>query len=456
MNVRNANPNIICVSNNCKFLTVGETLATTRSKRLQIPTFQRRYCWGRQVLKKFLEDVNNHATRSSVGTFRPHSFGRIVTTERGNQILVVDGQQRLTTINLLLASIRDVVQKHDKSVESLALQTEINDILFQKVVKQKSGSDAKMMRRPKLTPSLDDRTAFLKCITPACKSPERTSQPASSSSPSLALDHISKAKAFFMSSIPTLFRNSPLERCQALYRGLLNNCKLLRFETDGDLWTVYERLAFRQHSFRYMHNPAPGVQCAEADLVKNFLLSFFPNECEGISAYRKLWVPLERQVVRVVGSNILPDQTKSARELPVGNRLDLFLAAYLTHEQNAEKKDILEQEDEEDQVEDFKRPPKRNRVATGSQKKNYGGAVHFMQGAFPTYLKLRSHVEDKLVRQGVDVTAWQGTANGITTMEKETREKKQKRAAGVVRAMMESMLAFAKKDTWCHSGTPDS
>jgi len=447
MNVRNANPNIICTSNNCKFLTVGETLSATKSKRLKIPTFQRRYCWGRQVLKKFLEDVNNHATRSSVGTFRPHSFGRIVTTERGNEVLVVDGQQRLTTINLLLASIRDLVQKHDKTSESLSLQAEINKVLFEKVVKQNSGSDEKAMYRPKLTPSLDDRTAFLNCITPITSS-ESTPKPASS--PSLVKDHITKAKEFFIASIPRLFRGSPLERCQALCRGLLHNCKLLRFETDGDLWTVYERLAFRQHSLRGMYNPAPGVQCAEADLLKNFLLSFFPEEREGISAYRELWVPLERQVVRVMGKSD-PEPAKSAREIPVGNRLDLFLAAYLKNQETAEKnQQTAEQKDElEESDSDFKRPMKRKRAAAGAhKKKNYGGAVHFLQGAFPTYLKLRGHVENSLAREGVDVTTWQAPGIGITSTEREAREKRQRQAAATVKRIMQSMLSFSKTGTW--------
>eukprot|EP00466_Bigelowiella_natans_P011310 jgi/Bigna1/72140/fgenesh1_pg.18_\ len=551
MNVRNANPNIIC-SGNCAFETVRKTL-DTGGTNIYIPLLQRRYCWGRQVLSKFLKDVRAVSSANGDVSYRcarPHSFGRILTATREGRILLIDGQQRITTICLLLASLREALAlscekeredeksgKGDKNEEkerlqnarkdAAHLQSKINNILFHSPVKRREAACApsvvtveakgkpngrvqeedpviplpitisatistkrrsscnkhvKPRRRPRLTPSLDDRPAFMASVIPLKRAKglallkeiflqrnrsstnsanDLVSAPDSfhlhsatctpSSSPhsiAVSKDRVSAAKAFFLSSILAIVEKEgggsavAVRLCRGIFFGLLNNCKILRFETqEEDLFCVYERLAFRAHALSYMHNPAPGMQLAEADLVKNFLLSFFVNEEDCIAAYTNLWIPMERIVVKSTttgniaasaehdtkvssaassspssssSSSSSSSKLKTAKkrrkavaadDAAVGNRLDLLVNAYL-----AEK--VRDDMDDGNAKENSNSPDReasslsKNRMQ--QQKKapsSHGGAVHFYQKSFPTYIALRRHVESLLQAENVNITA---------------------------------------------------
>ena len=69
----------------------------------KIPRFQRPYSWDRENVEDFWNDtVATDDSSYFIGSFILHSVSR-----REGLFQVVDGQQRLTTITLLLASIRD-------------------------------------------------------------------------------------------------------------------------------------------------------------------------------------------------------------------------------------------------------------------------------------------------------------------------------------------------------------
>ena len=73
-----------------------------------VPRWQRRYCWGQSDIERLVEDLVTIAAADSSAThyggtlltFRDPGAAGVVTTIR-----VVDGQQRLTTVSILLASI---------------------------------------------------------------------------------------------------------------------------------------------------------------------------------------------------------------------------------------------------------------------------------------------------------------------------------------------------------------
>lgn len=85
-------------------------------RRLTIPLFQRSYRWGKNEFARFRDDLEN-----VVGADAPTRFiGAVVAVERGygpnlpTEYEVVDGQQRLFTIYILIASAAHVLAKHDK------------------------------------------------------------------------------------------------------------------------------------------------------------------------------------------------------------------------------------------------------------------------------------------------------------------------------------------------------
>lgn len=73
-----------------------------------VPRWQRRYCWGQTDIERLVEDL---VTISSAGSNATHYGGTLLTfPEPGaagvvSTIRVVDGQQRLTTVSILLACI---------------------------------------------------------------------------------------------------------------------------------------------------------------------------------------------------------------------------------------------------------------------------------------------------------------------------------------------------------------
>jgi Protein of unknown function DUF262/Protein of unknown function (DUF1524) len=70
------------------------------SHYFEIPRFQRPYSWERDNWEEFWNDV-------FVEKHKDYFIGSIVTFSKGQSKAIVDGQQRLTTITLILAAIRN-------------------------------------------------------------------------------------------------------------------------------------------------------------------------------------------------------------------------------------------------------------------------------------------------------------------------------------------------------------
>lgn len=77
----------------------------TESIRYEIPPYQRPYSWHKENVQQLLEDVWEAYNAGDPEYF----IGSLITIERehGRLYDVVDGQQRLTTLNLIFARLRD-------------------------------------------------------------------------------------------------------------------------------------------------------------------------------------------------------------------------------------------------------------------------------------------------------------------------------------------------------------
>jgi hypothetical protein len=106
--------------------------------RFVVPIYQRTYAWNiRPHLETFFDQVKSKADErlSGNGHF-PHYMGAVLVIPRGEYSFgrmetldVVDGQQRLTTFQILLAAIRDLARTQNQSqtadlLESLLLNPE--------------------------------------------------------------------------------------------------------------------------------------------------------------------------------------------------------------------------------------------------------------------------------------------------------------------------------------------
>jgi hypothetical protein len=77
-----------------------------KDKRLRVPKYQREYSWG----NKNVQDLFNDLETSFMAGSKEYFLGTIVLTEEQGETYVVDGQQRLTTISLLIVAIRDYLK----------------------------------------------------------------------------------------------------------------------------------------------------------------------------------------------------------------------------------------------------------------------------------------------------------------------------------------------------------
>ena len=68
----------------------------------EIPIYQRNYAWGKDEISTLIQDVYDACNNNKSTYF----IGTLVSFHRGNQIYeVIDGQQRLTTIYLVLNAL---------------------------------------------------------------------------------------------------------------------------------------------------------------------------------------------------------------------------------------------------------------------------------------------------------------------------------------------------------------
>ena len=83
------------------------------NKKYSIEYYQREYRWGEEQIvelltdleDKFFEDYEENHQRTNVKNYPPYFLGSIILVDKNNQTFVIDGQQRLTSLTLLLIYI---------------------------------------------------------------------------------------------------------------------------------------------------------------------------------------------------------------------------------------------------------------------------------------------------------------------------------------------------------------
>lgn len=71
-----------------------------------VEKYQRRYVWTKQQCQELWDDI---ITQTKIDSMYGHYISNIITYNDGNIIQIVDGQQRLITISLILAAIRNYI-----------------------------------------------------------------------------------------------------------------------------------------------------------------------------------------------------------------------------------------------------------------------------------------------------------------------------------------------------------
>src|SRR5262245_34214844 len=100
-------------------VTLEQLLSTT--SRYKISPYQRKYEWSESQIGQLIDDLV--ADWRVGGQPAPHFLGSVIIHERKTrkqQTQLIDGQQRLTSISIMLAVMRDKVAKDDQLRQTLA------------------------------------------------------------------------------------------------------------------------------------------------------------------------------------------------------------------------------------------------------------------------------------------------------------------------------------------------
>ncbi len=120
-------------------------------KSFVVPVYQRDYAWTKVNCQKLWDDLIN----LSNGLQEDHFLGTLVTIGSGfEEYTIIDGQQRLTTVSLLLKALHTFLENDiTKSTEDTRLSEQLMDFLINKYSEKNN-------ERIRLKPNKQDRIAF--------------------------------------------------------------------------------------------------------------------------------------------------------------------------------------------------------------------------------------------------------------------------------------------------------
>ena len=130
-----------------------------RARKFKVPTYQRRYAWKLRDWEGIWRDVPKEN----------HAMGTISVYKEDTRLMVCDGQQRLTTLCLLLSAIMNVASEKNLS----QIVGAIEELLFCNVKKYKrwcenfnvdSINEGEAIEFFRLIPTYSDRKTFYVAI----------------------------------------------------------------------------------------------------------------------------------------------------------------------------------------------------------------------------------------------------------------------------------------------------
>lgn len=88
----------------------------TENKKYIVPSYQRPYSWDKSNTEQLIEDIYNSFCQENEEYF----IGTLICIHKGDYTYeIVDGQQRLTTLSLIFAKMKDLISQNKRAKENL-------------------------------------------------------------------------------------------------------------------------------------------------------------------------------------------------------------------------------------------------------------------------------------------------------------------------------------------------
>ncbi|MEU8903021.1 GmrSD restriction endonuclease domain-containing protein [Streptomyces mirabilis] len=233
-------------------------------KQFQVPLYQRTYSWGRDQLKRLWEDVGELVEQHVSGeSATPHFLGSVVLAPGQIQAggvqrwLVVDGQQRLTTLMLAFTALRDHLKESgdSRAADRVHRQVLVNEF--------HEGFD-----HYRLLPTQADREAYTACVQSRAEAGGG--------------DNIGAAYRFFRGALAEgqdADVQHWVETVETVLKDLLSIVEITA-EPGDNVYRIFESI----------NNT--GVGLSQSDLLRNYVFMLLPKRGERV--YQELWLPMQQ------------------------------------------------------------------------------------------------------------------------------------------------------------------
>jgi hypothetical protein len=247
-------------------------------QRLMIPLFQRPYVWGKEAQWEPLwDDIIRmaEALRPNLNNPpKPHFLGAIVLQQRNVSIQsvphrwVIDGQQRLTTLQIIIDAVQACMEKNGLTTPAGRLKNLIEN---EDDYRQETDDIFK------LWPTNRDRDAYREVMGAA--------PPIDYANLKHKGERIVEAHKYFSNAAQEYILGEEMsQKANALEIALKQLLKIvvIDLDADEDAQEIFETLNSR------------GVKLSAADLIKNFIFQRLEDEgADSDSAYEKYWKRFE-------------------------------------------------------------------------------------------------------------------------------------------------------------------
>ncbi|GAA6969379.1 DUF262 and DUF1524 domain-containing protein [Helicobacter pylori] len=280
--------------------TLLNFIKDNQKNQLVIPIYQRLYSWEKEQCKELWNDIKEIGGNDKMDG---HFIGSILyvldgITHSDNTLLIIDGQQRLTTITLLLIALRDYLSDEDEFLEKFSRQKIQNRYLL--------NSDEKGDKKFKLILSESDKDTLLSLIDKDRRKPSE-----------LSLKIVENFKLFE----EWISKNT--DKLETIFKGLEKLMIVkIALERKDDPQLIFESMNSK------------GIELTQTDLIRNYIVMETETEKqEGF--YNKYWRAMEedfKQNKKLFDRFVRHYLTIKTREIPNINKVYVKLKDYRQEE----------------------------------------------------------------------------------------------------------------------------
>ncbi|WP_121502328.1 DUF262 and DUF1524 domain-containing protein [Helicobacter pylori] len=243
-----------------KAMKLLDFIGKSQEKQFVIPVYQRVYSWGKEHCKQLWDDIAKTGGNDQI---EGHFIGSIVFVHDGlystnhNELLIIDGQQRLTTITLLFIALRDRLNDEDEFLKKFSRQKIQNRYLI--------NSDEKGDKKFRLILSESDKDTLLSLID---RNKRKPSEPSSK-----IMENFELFKEWIRKNT---------DKLETIFKGL---DKLMVVEISLERGKDNPQLIFESMN-------STGKDLTQTDLIRNYILMGLEPEEQKIF-YEKYWRAME-------------------------------------------------------------------------------------------------------------------------------------------------------------------